>query len=102
MENNNKGKNIKNAIEPVSIATTEKIIYQMKNCVCKIYYNNDSKGTGFFTQIPYKNELIKVLITNNHVLDENYLKNNEIINYIINNNENNKKTIRLDDKRKWI
>ena len=99
MEDIFKEKKIKDGIEPVSIAKTEKIINQMKNCVCKIY-SNGSTGTGFFTKIPYKNELIKVLITNNHVLDENDIKNNKIITYIINNNEDDKKTIRIDNKRK--
>ena len=41
-----------------------------------------------------------MLITNNHVLDENDIKNNKIITYIINNNEDDKKTIRIDNKRK--
>jgi len=99
MEVINKEKKIKNGIEPVSIAKTEKIINQMKNCVCKIY-SNGSEGTGFFTKIPYKKELMKVLITNNHVLDKNDIKDNKIITYIINNNEDNRKTIRIDKERK--
>ena len=71
----------------------------MKKCVCKIY-NNGLRGTGFFTKIPYKNELIKVLITNNHILGENEITNNSIIIYIINYNEKDKKRIKIDDKRK--
>ena len=69
MEDIIKEKKVKNGIEPVSIEKTEKIINQMKKCVCKIY-SNGSTGTGFFTKIPYKNEYVKVLITNNHVLNE--------------------------------
>ena len=98
MEGINQEKKIKNGIEPVSIEKTEKIINQMKNCVCKIY-SNGSTGTGFFTKIPYKNKIIKVLITNNHILDENKIKNDNIITYIINNNEEDQKRIRIDDKR---
>ena len=90
---------IKNAIEPVTIEKTEKIIEQMKKCVCKIYCNGTT-GTGFFTKIPYKNEYIKVLITNNHILGEEEIKNNKVITYIINNNEDDKKRIKIDDKRK--
>ena len=86
-------------IEPVSIEKTEKIIEQMKKCVCKIY-SNGSAGTGFFTQIPYKNGSKKVLITNNHLLGENEIQNNNIITYIINNNEKDKKEIIIDEKRK--
>ena len=44
MEDINKEKKIKNAIEPVSIEQTEKIINQMKKCVCKIY-SKGSTGT---------------------------------------------------------
>ena len=54
----------------------------MRKIVCKIYCNS-STGTGFFTKIPYKNESIKLLMTNNHILDENEIKNNNIITYII-------------------
>ena len=98
MKEINKEKKLNNGIEPVSIEKTEKIINQMKNCVCKIYING-STATGFFTKIPYKNKMIKVLITNNHVLDENAIKNNNIITYIVNNNEDDQKSIIIDDKR---
>ena len=86
IEDITKEKKINNGIEPVSIEKTEEIIHQMKKCICKIYCDG-STGTGFFAKIPYKNEIIKVLITNNHVLDENELLNNNIITYIVNNNE---------------
>ena len=94
MEGIKKEKNNRNSIEPLSIEKTEKIIYQMKKCVCKIY-SNGSTGTGFFTKIPYKNYFLKALITNNHLLSENEIKNNKIISYIINNNEKHKKIIRI-------
>ena len=59
---------------PVSIKKTEKILKQMKECVCKIYCENP--GTGFFTKI--KN--MPVLITNNHVLQKDEItKKGEII-----------------------
>jgi hypothetical protein len=98
MEDINKEKKLKNGIEPVSIEKTEKIIDQMKKCICKIY-SNGSTGTGFFTKIPYNNEYIKVLITNNHLLNENDIKDNNIITYIINNNEKDQKSIKIDDER---
>ena len=69
---------IANSLIPASIEITKKIVNQMEKCVCKIY-NNGSTGTGFFTKIPYKNEYIKVLITNNHVLNENEIKDGEEI-----------------------
>ena len=70
----------------------------MKNWVCKIY--SSSSGNGFFTKIPYKNKFIKALITNNHILGEEEINNNKIIAYIINDNENDRKRIKIDDKRK--
>ena len=89
---------IKNTLDPVSLAGTEKIIYQMKNCVCKIYVNK-TKGTGFFSKIPYKNKLLPVLITNNHILGENEIKNNKILTISL-NDEKETKNIKLNNKRK--
>ena len=40
-------KKTNDSIEPASIEISEKIIYQMKKCVCKIYINGTT-GTGFF------------------------------------------------------
>ena len=48
MEELNPSKEIKNSLIPVSIEGTEKILFQMKNCVCKIYKNEGINGTGFF------------------------------------------------------
>jgi len=47
---------------PITIDKTEKILKQMKECVCRIY--SKVKGTGFFTKI----DNMPVLITNYHVL----------------------------------
>ena len=64
---------------PVSIQGMKKILSQLENCICRIYQKNGGKGTGFFTKIQFKNKLLPVLITNNHVLKEEDIKNNEII-----------------------
>ena len=37
-----------NSPEPISIEGTEKILFQMKKCVCKIIKKNGVNGTGFF------------------------------------------------------
>ena len=57
-------------------------------CICKIYIQyleeNQLKykaGTGFFYNIKSKN--IKVFITNNHVLNQNYLDSGKYLKYII-------------------
>ena len=47
---------IENSPIPISIKKAEKILFQMKNCVCKIYTNEGKKGTGFFCKIPFPDE----------------------------------------------
>ena len=71
-----KEKYIEDYPNPITLESTETILNQMKNCVCKIYMDNGNKGTGFFCIIPYpdKDHLVHFLITNNHVIDESYLK----------------------------
>ena len=82
---------------PVSLEGTKKILFQMENCICKIYLKNGEIGTGFFCKIPFNNNLLPVLITNNHVLNENDIDNNKKIKLMINNKV---KTIEIDNSRK--
>ena len=82
---------------PVPIEGTKKILFQMENCVCKIYLEKGGIGTGFFCKIPFNNNLLPVLITNNHILNENDIDNNKIINIMINNEV---KKIEIDNLRK--
>ena len=56
----------------------------MIDYICKI--SGKMVGTGFFCKIKYDNELIPVLMTNYHVLDDNYIKDHKQINIYINNN----------------
>ena len=90
--------------EPVDIEGTQKILFQMKNCICKIIKDNGEKGTGFFAKIPFsnnKNNLLYVLITNNHILDKNDLENGKTINMIMYNEERTiEKKIEIDSSRK--
>jgi len=69
MEDTIKEKFLNKTIKPVSIDSTEKILYQMKKCVFKIKINGVN-GTGFFTKIPWEKGFIKVLITNNHIISK--------------------------------
>ena len=50
-------------------------------CIIKIG-NEDGYGTGFFCKIPYPNaeDLLEVLITNNHVLNKQYFEFSKTIN----------------------
>lgn len=77
--------------KPVSIEATEKILNQMKNSICKVILENGREGTGFFCKIPNENKynLLPVLITNNHLINELELKRdkNKIKISINNNNE---------------
>jgi len=87
----------------VSLETTEKIIDQMKNCICKISTENGPKGTGFFCKIPFPDfeHLLPILITNNHIIDDSNLENerNKVILYL--NNDNEIKEIKLENRIKY-
>ena len=87
---------------PVSIQGTKKILSQLENCICRIYQKNGGKGTGFFTKILFKNKLLSVLITNNHVLKEKDIGNNRIIELTRYNNiekKNEDISIKIDYSR---
>ena len=85
--------------KPITYENTKLILKQMETCVCQIKIN-DKKGTGTFCKIPYpdKNKLLPVLITNNHVIDENilYSGTEKIIIYI--KAENKNRYIELKDR----
>ena len=92
---------------PVDLEGTKVILFQMEKCICKIVKDDGHKGTGFFCAIPFpdKKNLLKVLITNNHVLNENDIKNDKIIKFIIYNEGRKKeeeKEIRIDNSRKKL
>ena len=93
-----KEKYIENTLAPISIKTTEIILDQMKNCICKIHIEGN-KGTGFFIKFKYNNKLLRLLITSNHILNRKELKPGNDINISL-NNEKILKTIKIDSKRK--
>ena len=74
---------------PCTIEDTNLILKQMKNCICKIE-NKNGKGTCFFCYIQDNNKKIKVMITNNHVLNEEILKNIDNIKVSLNDNKEKK------------
>ena len=97
MESVIKEKFINKSIEPISLESTEKMINQMKKCVCKINIRG-TNGTGFFLKVPCANELIKVLITNNHLISQADIDNE--ISFIIKlNNDKEQKVIKINKKR---
>ena len=86
---------------PVDLVGTKVILSQMENCICKIVKDNGQKGTGFFCTIPFPDEknLLKVLITNNHVLNEDDIENDKIIKFIIYNKEKKEEEEKEKEKK---
>ena len=75
-----------------SIEGTEKILEQMKNCVCKIYKKKEH-GKGFFCKIHDKSRenYFYFLVTNNHVLNENDLESGNMVKFSLFNEKIMKK-----------
>ena len=76
-------KKIIDSVDPVKIEDILKILNQLINCICKIKIKG-VYGTGFFCKIPFKNETIKVFMTNYHVLNKEVLKNIKKLNLLLN------------------
>ena len=68
---------IKGSISPITIKQNEKIIEQMKSSICKI--SGKSIGTGFFCNIELDGKKVHCLLTNYHVLDPQFIKENKNI-----------------------
>lgn len=101
MGNNNqviKEKYLEYYPSPVTIEKSTLIIEQMKKSIC-IIDNKNGQGTGFFCSIPYGNVKLKLLITNNHVIDKKILENGEEIIVKLNDGKF-QKSIFLNSKRK--
>ena len=77
MENIFEEGEIKGAIDSVTILQTKTILNQMENSVCKIIGNK--KGSGFFCKIEKDKEKIPVLMTNYHIINDNFLKHEKIL-----------------------
>jgi len=72
---------------PITIEGTNIILEQMEKCICKIETKN-GMGTGFLCYIPYKNKKLEVMITNNHIINEDIIKINKSIELSLNDNKN--------------
>ena len=68
---------------------------------CKIHMENGKFGNGFFCKIPFPDELniLPILFTDNHTLDENAIKDGETIQFTL-ENDNTEKKIEIDSTRK--
>ena len=90
-----------NQPDSLSKEKMERVLFQMKNSVCKINLSNGGSGTGFFIKIPSSNKLttIPVLITSNHVLNKDQISIGKTINFSL-NNEKIKYSIQINNSRK--
>ena len=94
-------------LSPISIQNSQKIIEQMKTCVCLISKNNkeEEEGTGFICQLPYpeKDGYYKCLIVGNNLVSISDINNNININIKIYLNNKDKKFISLNiDKSRYL
>ena len=83
---------------PATIENTSIILDQMQKCVCNIESKNGN-ATAFFCYIPYLNNKFPVLITNYHIINEEIIKESNIIRVNINDGKI-KKNIDINSKRK--
>ena len=99
MEEIKKEKYLNESPIPISIEQTEKILIQMRKSICKIFKGHN--GTGFFCKFPLLNskEYLYVLITNNHILGKDDIKNNSTVTFTI-GDETNIRNIKINTKRK--
>ena len=75
------------AVDSLAIKQKETISMQLQKSICKI--KGKLIGTGFFCYINYENKNIPCLMTNYHILDDKYIKDNNKIEIIINDNKIN-------------
>ena len=94
MEEIEKEKTVLNSPLPVTIECTKIILNQLMNFICKIE-NRKGNGTGFFCSI---NDKLKVLITNNHIINEEIIKRNQSIRVSL-NDDKDFKIITLKNKK---
>ena len=76
-----------------------KNLIQMKTTVCKIKCNNGRYGIGFFCNIIYDYNILKVLITNSNVLNKDDISLNKRIKFSL-DNERYQYEILIDESRK--
>ena len=79
--------------------TKEQLSTKGKKATCKILSKNEEgkiNESGFFCQILYFNKIIKVLFTNNHILNEDSIKKGNKIEIVY---KGDNKIIEINDKR---
>ena len=86
----------------VSYEATQKIVDQMRKNICLIQ-SDQSQGTGFLCKIPFPdiNNMLPVLITNNHIINEEFLYEKGASISIYTEDNKSTKTINLNDRIKY-
>ena len=90
MENDDyiKEKTLVNMPKAIPFEALDILSPKAKTNICKIKCNDGANGTGFFCNIPYEyNIILKVLMTNNHVLNKEDLSIGKKIKFSINNDK---------------
>ena len=99
-ENYIKEKQLSNQPRSIPANQMEILLNLLKTNICKIYCNEGSHGTGFFCNIEIGwNKNMKVLMTNNHVLNLNAIKPGQTVKFSINNDKKYYK-ISIDKSRR--
>ena len=80
---------LNNDFKSIPFESMKFIMEQMDKNICKIKCKCGEYGTGFFCLIPFpdKLNLLPVLITNNHILEENDITQGKIIEFSISNDK---------------
>ena len=101
MDENNED-NITGCPRVVPYECSKTIIEQMEKNICKITVG-DEQGTGFFCEIPFPNKdnMLKVLITNNHVINDSILKKPDAVIPLDIEEEANTKYLNLNNRIKY-
>ena len=76
---------ITGAIDAIPLEKIENITEQMKNCICKVY--GEETGKGFFCKIKYEGKTIPVLMTNYHIISDDFFKSNKVVKISTNDGE---------------
>ena len=97
-ETENQEKLLDTYSDPISVQGTIKILEQMQTCACLIYKKKGGKGSGFFCNIFYEKLKIPVLMTNHHVIEEEYIKKYKLINLSV-NDDREPKNIKITENR---
>ena len=86
----------------ISYECTKKIMEQMSKNICKIKIGEE-QGTGFFCKIPFPdiNNMLSVFITNNHVINDKILYDNNLKININIEEENEIREINLNNRIKY-